>query len=79
MADVVSGEVGAGDGDGCDGCRFGAEDAGTKGDGLPVVFGEEGDFFGGPAAFGAYGERGIGNGCDVSESRGEGGDLFGFA
>src|SRR5882757_8188109 len=50
----VSGEVRAGDGDGGDGGGFGAEDSGAKGDRLPLVLGEEGDFFWGPAAFGAY-------------------------
>ena len=46
-----------GDGDGGDGGGFGAEDAGAEGDVGPVVSGEEGHFFGGPAAFGADGER----------------------
>jgi hypothetical protein len=54
-------EVGGGDGDGCDGCGFGAEDAGAEGYGLPLVLGEEGDLFGGPAAFRAYG-YGVGDG-----------------
>ncbi len=44
------------DGDGGDGGGFGAEDAGAEGDVLPLVLGEEGHFFGGPAAFGAYGD-----------------------
>jgi hypothetical protein len=56
----VSGEVSASDGDGGDGGGFGAEDAGAKGYGLPLMFGEEGDLFGGPAAFGAYGD-GVGD------------------
>ena len=47
-------EVSAGDGYGGDGGGFGAEDAGAEGYGLPLVLGEEGDFFRGPAAFGAY-------------------------
>ena len=51
----------AGDGDGGDGGGFGAEDAGAEGYGLPLVLGEEGHFFGGPAAFGAYGD-GVGDG-----------------
>ena len=49
-------EKAGGDGDGGDGCGFGAEDAGAEGDVLPVVLGEEGHFFGGPAAFGADGQ-----------------------
>jgi len=53
-----SGEVGAGDGgDGGDGGGFGAEDAWAEGDVGPCVSGEEGDFFGSPAAFGADGKR----------------------
>jgi hypothetical protein len=51
----ASDEVSAGDGDGGDGGGFGAEDARAEGYGLPLVLGEEGDLFGGPAAFGAYG------------------------
>ena len=46
----------AGDGGGGDGGGFGAEDAGAEGDGGPFVLREEGDFFLGPAAFGADGE-----------------------
>jgi hypothetical protein len=46
-----SGEVGADDGDGGDGSGFGAEDAGAEGDVLPVMVGEEGHLFRGPAAF----------------------------
>ena len=53
-------EMRAGYGDGGDGGGFGAEDAGAEGDGLPGVLGEEGDLFGGPAAFGADGE-GVGD------------------
>ncbi len=72
----------AGDGDGGDGGGFGAEDAGAEGDGLPGVLGEEGDLFGGPAAFGADGQGGVlaysFGGCS-SKSGGEGGGLFGFA
>jgi hypothetical protein len=49
-------QVGGGYGYGGYGGGFGAEDAGAEGDGLPVVMGEEGDFFGGPAAFGADGQ-----------------------
>src|ERR1700722_5760005 len=56
----ASGEVSAGDRDGGDGGGFGAEDAGAEGDGLPLVLGEEGDFFGGPAALGADGD-GVGD------------------
>ena len=51
----VSGEVSASDGDGGYGGGFGSEDARAQGYGLPLVLGEEGDFFGGPAAFGADG------------------------
>ena len=47
--------MGRGDGDGGYCCGFGAEDAGAESDRLPVVLDEEGDFFGRPAAFGAYG------------------------
>ena len=49
------GEVGRGDGDGGYGCGFGAEDSRAQGYWLPLVLGEERDFFGGPAAFGADG------------------------
>ena len=49
--------MGADDGDGGNGCGFGAEDARAEGDGCPVVLREEGDFFVGPATFGADGER----------------------
>jgi hypothetical protein len=52
--------VGRGYGDGGDGCGFGAEDAGAESYGLPVMLREEGDFFRGPAAFGAYGD-GVGD------------------
>ena len=38
------------------GGSFGSKDAGAQGYRLPVVLGEEGDLFGGPAAFGAYGD-----------------------
>jgi hypothetical protein len=61
----VSGEVSAGNGDGGDGGGFGAEDAGAEGYGLPCVLEEEGDLFGGPAAFGAYGD-GVGDGRSLS-------------
>src|SRR5438094_7356502 len=50
-----SGEAGGGDSDCGDGGGFGAKDAWAEGYGLPFVVGEEGDLFGGPAAFGAYG------------------------
>jgi hypothetical protein len=56
--------VSAGDGDGGDGSGLGAEDARAEGYGLPLVLGEEGDFFWGPAAFGAYG-YGVGDGGDL--------------
>jgi hypothetical protein len=56
----ASDEVSAGDGDGGDGGGFGAEDARAEGYGLPLVLGEERDFFGGPAAFRAYGD-GVGD------------------
>ncbi len=54
----------AGDGDGGDGGGFGAEDARAKGNGSPFVLGEESHLFGGPAAFGAYGE-GVGDDARV--------------
>jgi hypothetical protein len=47
--------------DGGDGGGFGAEDARAEGDVSPFVLGEEGDLFGGPAAFGADGD-GVGDG-----------------
>ena len=49
-------EEGAGNGDGGDGGSFGSEDAGTQGDVGPMVLGEEGHLFWGPAAFGADGQ-----------------------
>jgi hypothetical protein len=52
--------VGGGDGDGGDGGGFGAEDSGAEGDGRPCVLGKERHLFGGPAAFGAYGEGEVG-------------------
>jgi hypothetical protein len=58
-------ECGA-DGEGGYGGGFGAEDAGTEGYRLPLVLGEEGDLFGGPAAFGAYG-YGVGDGRSLSD------------
>jgi hypothetical protein len=76
------GEVGGGYGYGGYGCGFGTQDAGAEGYGLPVVLGEEGHFFGGPAAFGAYGEGGFGVLCEGlcgGEGGGEGGGLFGLA
>ena len=48
-------EVGRGYGDCCDGGRFSAQDAGAQGDRLPLVLGEEGHLFRGPATFGSDG------------------------
>ncbi len=59
--DCFLAEVGGGYGDGGYGSGFGSEDSRAEGYGLPVVLGEEGDFFRGPAAFGAYG-YGVGDG-----------------
>ena len=74
--------MGGGYGDGGDGGGFGAEDAGAEGDGLPVVLGEEGHLFGGPSAFGADGEGGVGllrRELCAGEGFRDGGGLFGFA
>ena len=72
-------------GDGGDGGGFGAEDARSQSYGLPRALEEEGHFFGGPTAFGAYGE-GVGDSVGgfvadvcVFEGGGEGGGLFGLA
>ncbi len=53
---VLSGEVGGGDRDGGDCGGFGAEDTGAEGYVGPLVLGEEGHFFGSPAAFGTDGQ-----------------------
>jgi len=79
--------VGAGDGgDGGDGGGFGAEDAWAEGDVGPVVLSEESHLFGGPAAFGADGERQLQVvSCRLQVERralqcgGEGEGLLGFA
>ena len=52
----ISGQVGGGNGDGGDSGGLRAEDAWAEGDGLPLMGGEEGDFFRGPATFGADGD-----------------------
>ncbi len=57
--------MGSGDGDGGDGGGFGAEDAGAEGNWCPVVLGEEGHLFGGPAALGADGEGVGGSGSTL--------------
>src|SRR4051794_2574851 len=77
-----SGEVCGGYGDGGYGSGFGAEDAGAEGYRLPLAVGEEGHLFGGPSAFGAYGEGGfslLSGGICAGEGSGQGGGLFGFA
>lgn len=74
-------EVGGGYGYGSYSCGFGAEDAGAEGYELPVVMGKKGHLFGGPAAFGAYGQGGfcfLGRGFRSGQRGGEGCGLFGF-